>query len=71
MSAIKKEYCPNGNIASLTNMVNGTTNTGEVFDFAVGIVLDGAAGHAAGRITSAKPKSLAALSKIKTTPKIM
>ena len=48
-SAVHNEYRPSGQVAAVTNMVNGKASVGDVFDSAAGLVFDGATGYGAGK----------------------
>lgn len=50
-SAINHEYTPSGNIAMVTKIVNGETDSvsGDIFDMSFGIVMDGMTGYVSGK----------------------
>ena len=48
-SAVHNEYRPLGQVAAVTNMVNGNASVGDVFDSVAGLVFDGATGYRAGK----------------------
>ncbi len=48
-SAVHDEYRPAGQVAAVTNMVNGGATAGDVFDSMAGVTFDGVAGYNAGQ----------------------
>ena len=48
-SAVHGEYRPAGQVAAVTNMVEGKAKVGDVFDSAVGVAFDGVSGYGAGK----------------------
>ena len=48
-SLVHDEYRPSGQVAAVTNMVNGNASVGDYFDSAAGLVFDGATGYRVGK----------------------
>ena len=51
-SAVHKEYRPSGHIATVTKIYKGEATSGDIFDAAVTIVVDGMTGYYAGEAAS-------------------
>ena len=48
-SLVHDEYRPSGQVAAVTNMVNGNASVGDYFDSVVGVGFDGFSGYGAGK----------------------